>query len=154
MARLRLLLLAALFSAGAFVLIFAGATITAHAQEGTLPATVPLLAVTNMSSAPAPPTPTPACRGLLPARLVPYERGRVSSDDPRPLNVREGPGTNFAILGQLPVGALFYVIEGPQCSDLYTWFRIAYRQEGETRRGWIAEGDSSSYFVELYPPGW
>lgn len=95
------------------------------------------------------------CRSVLPNRLIVRERGRVSAEDPSPLNVREGPGTSFdPPLGNIPVGGIFYVLEGPTCSPIYAWYRVEYVDEaGETLTGWIAEGNTSRYFVETYPPG-
>jgi hypothetical protein len=102
-------------------------------------------------------TPEPICPGAPPTRLIPGERGRVSIDDPRPLNIRSGPGTSNEVIGQIPARGIFFVIEGPRCSQRYAWYRIAYR-EGESDEdvitGWIAEGDLNGYFVEVYPPGW
>jgi hypothetical protein len=95
------------------------------------------------------------CENAPPNRLIVNERGRVSRDDPTPLNVREGPSTNFdPPIGLIPVGGIFYVLEGPECSPRYAWYRVEYiRSNGETLTGWVAEGDSDGYFVETYPPG-
>ena len=91
----------------------------------------------------------PACPNALPNRLILYERGRVTSDDPAPLNLRSGPRTTFEILDTIPSGGVVFVLEGPRCSEQYAWFRIDYRGQ----QGWVAEGSSSAYFVELYLPG-
>jgi hypothetical protein len=98
-------------------------------------------------------TPEPGCPGLLVSRLIVHERGRVSREDPAPLNVRAEPGTAGEQLGQIPAGVVFYVLEGPECSARYTWFRIKATVEGEGLSGWIAEGDARNYFVERFPPG-
>lgn len=94
-------------------------------------------------------TPTPTCIGAPPARLILNERGRVADDDPRPLNVRSGPGTDFRIFGRLEVGDVFVVLEGPLCGGGYTWFRV---QRG-ILEGWIAEGDPGIYYAEPFLPG-
>jgi hypothetical protein len=94
-------------------------------------------------------TPTSACPPAPPSRLILRERARVSLSDPRPLNLRSGIGTVSDVITQIPAGAVFYVLEGPQCSQNYAWFRVEYND----RTGWIAEGDSSAYFVEAFPPG-
>ncbi len=97
------------------------------------------------------------CANTPPNRLIVRERGRVADDDPTPMNVREGPNTNFdPPLGIIPVGGIFYVLEGPECSPRYAWFRVEYtRPDGEPLVGWLAEADpdTSRYFVETYPPG-
>lgn len=101
-----------------------------------------------------PPSPTASCPNGLPSRLVVGERGRVAADDPTPLNIRVGPGTNNQQIAQIPALGIFYVLDGPECTERYTWFRVAYRQNGETIIGWIAEGDREAYFVEMYPAGY
>ncbi|GAB4513269.1 MAG: hypothetical protein OHK0046_13930 [Anaerolineae bacterium] len=94
------------------------------------------------------PPPSPVlCPGTLPSRLFPGSGGVVSDDDSRRLNVREGPGLNFAQLDQMRVGEPFRVLEGPRCADDFAWYRVNYRGVLE---GWIAEADSEAYFVE--PP--
>lgn len=94
------------------------------------------------------------CESTLPTRLIRHERGRISLEDPQPQNVREGANTTFDLVGQIPAGGIFYVLEGPVCSPLYAWYRVEYRAaDGELLTGWIAEGSSDSYFVETYPPG-
>ena len=94
-------------------------------------------------------TPTAACPPAPPSRLILRERARVSLSDPRPLNLRSGIGTVSDVITQIPAGAVFYVLEGPQCSQNYAWYRVEYND----RTGWIAEGDSTAYFVEVFPPG-
>jgi hypothetical protein len=95
------------------------------------------------------PTPTPACPNAPPPRLIVGLRARVSLNDERPLNVRERPGTQAAVVGQIEPGSVFVVLEGPACSARYAWYRIARG----SLTGWVAEGDSRGYFVEPYPPG-
>ncbi len=95
-------------------------------------------------------TPTPTevelvnCPGTLPSRLIPGRQGRVRSDDPRPLNVRSGPGTTYPRLGQIAINSVFDVLEGPTCANGLAWYRILYAGGFE---GWIAEGDTE-YFVD------
>ncbi|GEM_PF-4478101 len=89
------------------------------------------------------------CVGLMPTRMILHERGRVANNDPSPLNVREGAGTSFNRLGNIPVGGVFYVLEGAVCTQNYTWYRVDYRG----LVGWVAEGDDEAYYVEPYPAG-
>ena len=97
-----------------------------------------------------PPSPTAVCSPAPPSRLILDMRGRVSTVDPRPLNMRDGAGTAAHVIAQIPTGGVFYVLEGPQCSQNYAWYRVEYQGID----GWIAEGDSTGYYVEPYPPGW
>ena len=53
------------------------------------------------------------------------------------------------MIAQIPAGGVLYVLEGPNCGQNYAWYRVEF----EGLAGWIAEGDDSAYFVELYPPG-
>ncbi|MBI1257570.1 MAG: SH3 domain-containing protein [Chloroflexi bacterium] len=96
-----------------------------------------------------PPTPTAACAPAPPSRLILRERARVSTADPRPLNLRDGAGTSHPVIAQIPASGVFYVLEGPTCGQNYAWYRVEF----EGLAGWIAEGDDKAYFVELYPPG-
>jgi hypothetical protein len=96
-----------------------------------------------------PPSPTPFCAGAPRRRLILQERGQVLPDDPRPVNLRSDPGTDNDVLAQIPVKALFFVLDGPVCEGEYTWFKVRYRG----REGWLAEGDLTSYYVEPYFPG-
>ncbi|HVU11712.1 MAG TPA: SH3 domain-containing protein [Phototrophicaceae bacterium] len=101
-------------------------------------------------SEPPPPVPTAVCAPAPPSRLITHLRARVLTDDPRPLNLRDAPGTKGNVLAQIPSDSVLYVLEGPRCSQNYAWYRVEYH--GLT--GWIAEGDSTAYFVGVYPPGW
>ncbi len=51
------------------------------------------------------------------------------------VNIRSGPGTTFAVTGQLNTGATAQVIGGPTSGNGYTWYQIQYA--GSTT-GWIA----------------
>lgn len=77
-------------------------------------------------------------------RLTIGEMGRVSAQDPRPLNVRNAPGLSASRIYQLPIGSTFEVLDGPICRDGYLWWNIK-STEGE---GWAAEGVPGNYFVE------
>lgn len=96
-----------------------------------------------------PPSPTPTCPDAPRTRLIVQERGRVLPDDPRPVNMRQQPGTDQPVKALLPVRAVFFVLDGPVCRNGYSWFKIRY----DGVEGWIAEGDRASYYVEPYLPG-
>jgi len=111
---------------------------SAYAQTPT-----PLVPVITTDS-----TPTLACANAPRTRLILQERARVAIEDLSPLNVRDGVGTNADVLAQLIPGDIFFVLDGPQCSQRYAWYFIEYKGI----QGWIAEGDNSLYFAEVYPP--
>ncbi len=94
-------------------------------------------------------TPEPTCPNAPPTRLIVHERARVSTQDPRPVNMRAAPGTENDRIAQIPSNEIFFVLQGPVCSERYAWYRVDH--EGTV--GWIAEGDNTSYYVEVYPPG-
>ena len=96
------------------------------------------------------PFPTPVCgQNAPPTRIIVGEHGMVLDDDLRPLNVRAAPGTDNRILGRLQVREVFMVLDGPQCSGEYVWYRI---KRGDLE-GWIAEGDFALYYIGPYLPG-
>lgn len=59
-------------------------------------------------------------------------------------NVRETPTTSGVLLGQLPAGARFSVIDGPTCADGYNWWQIS----GNGLTGWTVEGQGADYYLE------
>ncbi|MBL8132029.1 MAG: SH3 domain-containing protein [Anaerolineae bacterium] len=127
---------------------------SAFAQEGTTTPVLPAGSATaaaqtaNPLSAKQNATPTLACPGAPRTRLIVRERARVTLEDDAPLNVREGAGTSFEVIAQIEPGEILFVLSGPTCSQRYAWYRIAY----EDIEGWIAEGTTDAYFVEIYPP--
>lgn len=101
-----------------------------------------------VTTSPIPRNTTFACPGAPPTRLIVQERGMVTRNNQR-LNLRAGPGTDYDILTSLQPGTLFMVLDGPDCVENYTWFRVRYAQQF----GWIAEGDADFYYAEPFFPG-
>lgn len=63
-----------------------------------------------------------------------------------PLNVRDAPGISGEIIGQLTQGQLAVIVDAsPYWADGYWWWSVN-ASAGIT--GWIAEGDSSTAFIE------
>jgi hypothetical protein len=126
-------------------------SLTAPAISTRLPTLSPTVTLPPLKPTQPPPPdqtrrpPPPACPGARPSRLIPGDEGFVLQDDNRAVNVRRGAGTRFDIRDQLQIGEGFRVEEGPQCADGYAWYRVSYRNG--VAEGWIAEGDSDSYFV-------
>ena len=63
------------------------------------------------------------------------------------LNVREAPstGADRVIEEPLPGGTQVSIIDGPECSDGYTWWLI--RADAASLEGWAAEGNLDEYFL-------
>ncbi len=112
-----------------------------------------LVGLPLVPSAPVP-DPIESCEGAPESQLYPGVRGRVTSSDPIPLNVRVGPGTDSPRTGRVAPDQTFQVVEGPVCGpENRAWFRIVYGLIA--RGGWIAEGeminDAPFYFAEPIP---
>lgn len=145
-----------------FILIFPSACSTQESNN-IAPSDTPtqIARMTIVGSTTLEPTRTPGafpsltphifCEGSPESFLIVGERGRVTqtSDDDETLNLRSGPGTNYQILEQIEPLESFFVLEGPQCSENYTWFQINYK--GNV--GWVAEGDEEQYYAEPYLTG-
>ncbi len=88
------------------------------------------------------------CPGAPPSRLTVGGTGRVTltpaGQTAIPVRVRDAASKSGKIVGQLTDGTPFQVTEGPSCKDNFAWWKIAT----PTVSGWLAEGDSTGYFVE------
>lgn len=117
-------------------------------------ATVPPATITLVSTTSPRTTPTAAdssaaviCPGFQPSRLVAGEMGRVLPGSPN--NLRNQPNASGALLGQIPGGGAFTVIEGPVCDPAgRAWWRVSYGNN----TGWTVEGQAITYFVEPISP--
>ncbi|GAB4573299.1 MAG: hypothetical protein Kow0077_15260 [Anaerolineae bacterium] len=89
-----------------------------------------------------------SCGSGLPIRLVPGEQGRVTLDPPLDNIVRSQPGRGAgALIGEIPPGGIFTVLEGPQCgTEGMAWWRVDYNG----LVGWTAEGENGVYWLEPY----
>lgn len=99
----------------------------------------------------AQPTPYPQyvygqCPGFMPSRLAPNGYGRVLPGLAN--NVRAQPGYGFPVVGQIPAGGVFYVMNGPVCASNTAWYQVYFNGV----QGWTAEGQSSTYWLEPYTP--
>jgi hypothetical protein len=98
-----------------------------------------------------PPTPPPTaasnpgvavCNPNLPPRLMIGGRGRVTPGLPN--NIRQGPGSSTKYVGEIPVGGVFTVLDGPRCASGMSWWQVNYN--GIV--GWTVEGQGADYWVE------
>jgi hypothetical protein len=60
------------------------------------------------------------------------------------MNIRQQPTISSVIIGQIPAGGVFNVLDGSRCGDGYNWWQVNYLG----RLGWVAEGDSQEYWLE------
>jgi hypothetical protein len=81
------------------------------------------------------------CEGAPAPRLTPGTTARVT-DGPSN-NVRSRPNLASSRVGQLPGGAVFTVLDGPQCADGYVWWEIEYQDI----TGWTVEGIEGEYYL-------
>jgi hypothetical protein len=89
---------------------------------------------------------TTICQGFLPSRLSEGGWGRVSDFPPLPNNVRSSSSYYGGVLGQIPVGGVFQVIDGPICTEDTAWWYVNYNGLA----GWTVEGNGSTYWLEPY----
>ncbi|MCE7946540.1 MAG: hypothetical protein DYG88_03825 [Chloroflexi bacterium CFX4] len=86
-----------------------------------------------------------ACPPLLPPRLRIGSVARVTPGAPNAL--RSQPTTNNQIsrvIGNIPGGQFFSVLNGPICADGYAWWQVNY----QGLVGWTAEGEGATYWLE------
>jgi hypothetical protein len=88
------------------------------------------------------------CAGsVLPFRLRGGYPSRVLGNSPN--NVRDTYRLDGAVLGQIPAGETFDVLEGPQCMEGIAWWYVRY---GDLI-GWTAEGQGDEYWLAPGPSG-
>jgi hypothetical protein len=72
--------------------------------------------------------------------------GRVLPGDPN--TVRDQPTRSGGVVGQIPGGAEFFVLEGPICADDLLWWRVDYNG----LVGWTVQGDGTVPWLEALAP--
>ncbi|GAB4333263.1 MAG: hypothetical protein Kow00117_17260 [Phototrophicales bacterium] len=87
------------------------------------------------------------CAGAPPSRLQIGMRARVAFTDGTQLRLRRDPGGEQ--LGSLNGGEQFNITGGPVCLGEVTWWRL---RMDDGRIGWVAEGDTETYYVEPVIP--
>jgi hypothetical protein len=60
------------------------------------------------------------------------------------MNLRPSASRSGDALAKVPLGRVFWVLDGPVCNDGYQWWQV--RHGGDV--GWLAEGDSETYYIE------
>lgn len=103
----------------------------------------------NNSGQSTTPTSAPAvqsCPSAPPPRLTVGELGIVS--DTTPNNLRAEPTVSATLLDEIPSGAPFRVVGGPECSDGFAFWQVNYNAQ----IGWTAEGQGDIYWLSPYNP--
>ncbi len=88
----------------------------------------------------------PVCPGFMSSRIFPGQQARVTPGTANRL--RSLPSTGGDVVGQIPGGAVFEVLAGPNCADNTAWWYINY----QGTQGYTAEGMGGEYWVELVRP--
>lgn len=107
----------------------------------TLAAFQPVSAANQPVDAPAQVAQSYPCSGSPATRLSAGSTGRVTPGLPNSLRAQPYGG---ATLAQIPAGASFLVLYGPQCGGGLTWWQVNYNGV----IGWTAEGQGSTYWLE------
>lgn len=97
------------------------------------------------SLTPQPDTNAFVCPDGLPSRLHVGDTAIVSFDPPDPNRVRENPGRDQRVVGQIFPGESFVILDGPACSGGWVWWRVRADKDGLT--GWTAEGSGTTYWL-------
>lgn len=87
------------------------------------------------------------CSFQVPSRLFVGGRGRVTLVPPQSNVLRSAPSTDrniSAILGEIPPGGAFTILNGPTCGNGLVWWQVNYL--GTV--GWTAEGERDVYWLE------
>jgi hypothetical protein len=85
-----------------------------------------------------------ACPGAPPFILTLGDWARVSIDPPLPSSIRSSPGSGGDVIGEAQPGDNLLVIDGPQCANGYTWWKV---RSLDGLEGWAVEGDSAAYWL-------
>lgn len=105
------------------------------------PAIAPLPSPTAQTSSSQ--TTVVICPGFMPSRLTVGQRGRVTPGLPN--NLRSQPSTQSTLLGQIPGGGVFTVLDGPRCDPAgMAWWQVNYNGI----IGWTPEGQGQTYWTE------
>jgi hypothetical protein len=76
--------------------------------------------------------------------LMPGRRGRVDNSSAASNRVRSQASPQAQIVGEIPAGGYFDVLEGPTCASNMAWFKVHSDSGVE---GWMAEGTADGYWV-------
>lgn len=87
---------------------------------------------------------TNSCDGSLPPRLTVGGIGRVTPGNAN--NMRDSASKTGKLVGKIPAGESFNVLDGPKCADGMNWWQVNYADV----QGWTVEADSKDYWLLPY----
>jgi uncharacterized protein YraI len=88
------------------------------------------------------------CDGVAPARVGIGGYGYIEGVEGNKL--RSGPSTSTDMVGGLPPGQFFQVIDGPRCGEGMRWWRVS-EIGGNNESGWTVEAQGETYWFEAAP---
>lgn len=88
------------------------------------------------------------CPGADPPRLTPGAMGRVVPGTGTGNNLRIAPRDDATVLGVMPQGEIFTVLDGPTCVGGINWWQI---RRWDAQTGWSTEGSGGTYWLEPWP---
>jgi len=85
------------------------------------------------------------CPGAPQQRLILNEDAEVCTKSDV-VYLRTGPGRKYNIIESVTTGTTIWVIDGPECSDNWSWWKI---ELSDGTQGWMSEGGDSidAYFL-------
>lgn len=81
-----------------------------------------------------------SCQGSA-LSLSPGDTARISPGLDN--NLRRNPSTDSSLIGSIPAGGSFTILDGPRCGNGYWWWEVAYNG----KEGWTAEGSGSDLWI-------
>lgn len=90
------------------------------------------------------PTAWAACPNSYLSKLYKGMKAKLSDEPPLPNRIRDQASTSAKIIGMIQPGEIVDIIDGPGCSNQWTWWKI--RTSGGVI-GWTAEGDGTDYWL-------
>lgn len=84
-------------------------------------------------------------QACLPSRLEIGSEARVTPGAANRIRSESNIGSEQ--IGQIPAGDVVTVLDGPECTDGFLWWRVSY----DNITGWTVEGNDTAYFLEPYP---
>lgn len=87
------------------------------------------------------------CNGMQ-SRVDAGDNASVAYTDGSNMRIRQAPGFSQSILDKVPEGTQLKILDGPECADGSTWWKIRTKDGQE---GWMAEYQDDTYLIERLP---